>query len=147
MKMRAPGTCCTCKLGTHGDANTAACCEASATIKAAIHHHCGARRVHGSHGIVRHGYILTHRANRHVRLHGHVHLGPRVGRGHLRQLARHLRWKHISGLVYLQTDTHISSLFAVRTVSNRMSYTRMQQSPQNMQGVCLCKEVPEETFA
>lgn len=26
-------------------------------------------------------------------------------------------------------------------------YSWMQQSPQNMQGVCLCREVPEETFA
>lgn len=91
-------------MGTHRDGNAAACCEASASIEAAFHHHCGTRGVHSSHGVISHGDILTDRPNRHVWLHGHEHLSTRVGRRHLRQLTRHLRRKHISGLVYLQTQ-------------------------------------------
>lgn len=88
--------------GWRWDGDAAACREASASVVAAVHHHCGTRGVHGSHGVVSHGDILAHWPNRHVWLHGHEHLSTRVGRGHLRQLTRHLRWKHISGLVYLR---------------------------------------------
>lgn len=87
---------------THWDGDTGSTCEASASVKATVHHHCWPGRVYRPHLIVGHGHVLTHWPNRHVRLHGHVHLSTGVGRGHLRQLARHLRWKHISGLVYLQ---------------------------------------------
>lgn len=91
-------------VNTHGDGDAAAGCEASAGVEAAVHHHGWSMGVNGSHGVVSHGDILAHRTHLHVWLHGHVHLMASVGRGHLRHLTRHLRWKHISGLVYLHTE-------------------------------------------
>lgn len=92
------------RADTHWDGNTTACSEARSGIKAPLHHHCRSRRVHGSHGIIGHGDILAHWPNRHGWLHVHEHLSTGVWRRHLRHLTRHLRWKHKSGLVYLQTQ-------------------------------------------
>lgn len=98
---------CRRRRSTHWDGNATASWEASTSIEATFHHYCWSRGVHCSHGIVSHRDILAHRSNLHVRLHGHIHLSARVRRRHLRHLTRHLRWKHIPGLVYLQERQHV----------------------------------------
>lgn len=54
---------------------------------------------------------------------------------------------HIWAGISANRERERESIFKSRVLERKVSMNTTWHLPQNMQGVCLCKEVPEETFA